>query len=82
MYSNDTIKKLIARRDQKILEMNCEIEKEIQKEKAKHRFSWSRFLLMVFIFLLPFMSKKMCEWNAKIFPPNSIWSWNYYKINI
>lgn len=75
MYLNEKAKQLIAERDNKISYYNHEIEKEIQKEKARHKFSWKRFLLVVFIFIMP---PAMSQLNTKIFPKTSIWSWDYY----
>jgi len=43
-FSNEKIKALIAERDKKVSEMDREILSEIEKEKAKHHFSWRRFL--------------------------------------
>ena len=74
-YSNDKIKRLVEERDKKISELDYEIEQEIQKERAKHKFSWKRFGLLLAITILPFV---MVELNSKIFPKTSIWSWSYY----
>ena len=71
MYSNENIKKLIEERDK----LDYEIKKEIEKEKAKYKFSYKRAVLMLFIIIFPFIMYKL---NTKIFPPTSIWSWEYY----
>ena len=75
MYLNEKIKRLITERNQQISYYDREIEKEIQKEKARHKFSWSRFALVIFIFIMP---PAMYQLNTKIFPKTSIWSWDYY----
>jgi len=75
-YTNDKIKQLLSERNATIEKYNLEIQKEIQKEKARYKFSWKRFLLMVgavFFMVAGF------ELNKKIFPKTSIWSWEYYK---
>ncbi len=78
MYSNEKIKRLIRERDMKVLVLNKEIHDEIQKEKARHVFSLKRFSLMMCLLILPFIAYKI---NTKIFPKDSIWSWDYYKTN-
>ncbi len=78
MYSNEKIKRLIEERDSKISSLNKEIQNEIEKEKLKYKFSYGRFSL--FILGIAFVIFAM-EVNAKIFPKDSIWSWEYYKIN-
>ena len=75
IYSNDKIEKVIEERDRKISSYNYEIEKEIEKEKAKYIFSWKRFLLIIAIPLVIVIARKI---NKQIFPETSIWSWEYY----
>ena len=71
IYGNDKIRKLVSQRDI----LNIQIEHEIKKEKAKYKFSWKRFLLMIaIVFGIPFSVYV----NVKIFPNNSIFSWNHY----
>lgn len=72
IYTNDRIKELINQRN----ELNRQIASEVEKEKAKYKFSWKRFLLMVGLFVL-FITA--IELNKKLFPKTSIWSWEYYK---
>lgn len=74
-YTNDKIKQLIKERDNAIERYDDEIQKEIEKEKAKYKFSWKRFLLVVggiVIIISAFY------FNKKTFPQTSIWSWDYY----
>lgn len=75
MYSNEKIKRLIEERNRIISSLDAEIEQEIQKEKAKYKFSWKMFLLVMSIIILPPIMVKI---NSKIFPKDSIWSWHYY----
>jgi hypothetical protein len=75
-YTNDKIKQLIAEKDKLNSEFNYKINREIEKEKAKYKFSWKRFLLMIGMAVLLFSA---FELNKKLFPKTSIWSWEYYK---
>ena len=75
MYTNEKIKRLIEERKSIIEKYDAEIREEIEREKAKYKFSWKRFLLMV---LCVFVLFTLVEVNKKIFPPTSIWSWKYY----
>ena len=77
-YSNEKINRLIQERDSKVSSLNKEIEDEIQKEKANYKFSWKRFLLFILMITLCISA---VEVNSRIFPKESIWSWDYYKIN-
>lgn len=74
-YTNEKIKKLIEERDSIIYKFNKEINDEIQKEKAKYKFSWKRFSLMIGTLLLMIVGIKI---NEQLFPKTSIWSWEYY----
>jgi hypothetical protein len=74
-YSNDNIKQLIEERNALMQKYNSEIQKEIKKEKVKHKFSWKLFLLIVGTVLFMILAVKV---NEKIFPKTSIWSWEYY----
>ena len=74
-YTNDKIKQLLAERNATIEKYNCEIQNEIAKEKAKYKFSWKRFLLMIGAVVFMVIA---IEVNKKIFPKTSIWSWEYY----
>ena len=69
-YTNDRIKEL--KEQQRLISL--EIEKEIQKEKARYKFSWKRFLILVAVMLMPLY----VYINVKVFPDTSIWSWNHY----
>lgn len=71
MYTNEKIKKLIEERKR----LDYEIEREIEKEKARYKFSWRNFLLVLAATILPFVMVKI---NEKIFPKDSIWSWQHY----
>lgn len=69
-YTNDRIKAL--KEQQRLISL--EIEKEIQKEKARYKFSWKGFLMVVAVLLMPLY----VYINVKVFPDTSIWSWNHY----
>mgnify|MGYP005607936397 FL=1 len=69
-YTNDRIKEL--KEQQRLISL--EIEKEIQKEKARYKFSWKRFLILVAVMLMPLY----VYINVKVFPDTSIWSWKHY----
>lgn len=71
IYTNDKIKELIKQRN----ELNRQIANEVEKEKAKYKFSWKRFLLMISILTLCISG---LHFNKKLFPKTSIWSWEYY----
>ena len=73
--SNERIKQLIRNRDDKISYFNNEIKKEIEKERAKRKFCWKRFALLLFILIMPFVFLKI---NVKVFQNDSIWSWSHY----
>lgn len=75
MYTNEKIKKLIEDRNKQISYFDHEIEKEIEKERARYKFSWKNFCIVLAITIVPFMMYKI---NIKIFPKDSIWSWDYY----
>lgn len=77
-YRNEKIDRLINERDRKIRELDAEIQKEIEKEKAKYKFSWKRFGLVMCIFLMPVFIHVAVHVNKKIFPKTSIWSWEHY----
>ncbi len=74
-YSNEKIERLIAERNKKMSELDYEIQKEIEKEGAKHKFSWKRFGLLLFIMIVPFLAYEL---NHKLFSSDSIWSWEYF----
>lgn len=74
-YTNDKIKQLIEERNAIIDKYNREIQNEINKEKAKYKFSWKRFLLMIGVVVFMIVA---IELNKKIFPKTSIWSWEFY----
>ena len=75
-YTNDKIKQLLLERNITIEKYNREIQNEIDKEKAKYKFSWKRFLLMIGAVVFMVVA---VELNNKIFPKTSIWNWEYYK---
>ena len=71
IYTNDKIKSLVNQRN----ELNRQIANEIDKEKAKYKFSWKTFLLMLSIFIfIPFA----VYINGILFDEDSIWSWSNY----
>jgi len=70
IYTNEIIDKLVAQRN----ELNRQIANEIEKEKAKYKFSWKNFTIVIAIFCMPLIVYV----NCKIFPKTSIWSWNHY----
>ena len=74
-YTNNKIEQLIAERNAAIEKYNREIQNEIDKEKAKYKFSWKRFLIMIGTVVLMLIG---VEAKKKIFPKTSIWSWGYY----
>lgn len=74
-YTNDKIEQLIAERNDAIQKYNRKIQNEIDKEKAKHKFSFSRFSLLIGGCIFIVMA---FELNKKMFPKTSIWSWEYY----
>jgi hypothetical protein len=74
-YTNEKIKQLLAERDAIVEKYNREIQSEVNKEKARYKFSWKRFLLMIGAVVFMVVA---FELNKKIFPITSIWSWEYY----
>lgn len=74
-YTNDKIKKLIAEKKAIVERYDREIQNEIDKEKARYKFSWKRFLLMIAAIAL---MVTFFELNKRLFPKTSIWSWDYY----
>lgn len=74
-YSNNKIKQLIEQRNKIVSRLDSEINREIEKEKMKYKFSWKRFLMVVGIFVIPAITIKL---NHRIFSNDLIWSWNYY----
>lgn len=74
-YTNAKIKRLIEERNSIVSKLNKEINEEIQKEKAKHKFSWERFSLMIGALLLMIVGITI---NEQLFPKTYIWSWGYY----
>ena len=75
-YTNETIQKLILERDAIVEKYNRQIQDEINKEKAKYKFSWKRF---GFLLLLVVGIPLMYELNKMIFPPDSIFIWEFYE---
>lgn len=77
-YTNKTIEQLIKERDETIRQYNSRIQREVDKEKARYKFSWKRFLLMIGSVIAFYLAL----WgNEKLFPKTSIWSWGYYNVD-
>ena len=72
-YTNDKIKKLIAQREA----IEQEIEKEYEIEKAKYKFSWKRFFILIMMFIVMVTGVHI---NGKLFKKGSICSWETYTL--
>ena len=59
----------------KCREIVSEIEKERESERAKRKFSWKNFTILVLATIVPLL---MIWLNHRIFSPTSMWSWYYW----
>lgn len=74
-YTNYKIKQLISERDASVERYNREIQKEIEKEKAKYVFKWGRLILMIVTFIWFYTAFYL---NSLLFEKHSIWSWQFW----